>query len=110
MNLIIKDIDSEHFSELDALTFNRFESIQAGTAINLVLREDTDSGNTIFFDVKYRHSELVFKTPNRKDAMAIREARLERCGDFKKVRILFSQFYQTTTLKGLAIEGTVKKL
>lgn len=105
-----KDIDAKYFSNLENLIWKRFSDMQKNTTVHFLLREFTEAGEQIFFDVEYVHQQLIFRTEGQKDAVAIGKARLESQGEFKNVRILFSQYYETATLKGLSIEGNIKEI
>lgn len=87
-----------------------FESMPSGTIVRFDLRQYTETGTPMEFPIDYTHERFEFRTDGRKDAVAHGRG---KCIDLPSnegpVRILFSQYNQTATLKGLGwFEGQVK--
>ncbi len=100
--------DSKHFNLLPPLTPDFVAELSAGHELSLLLLEHVPSGGGVIFPVQYIHKELLYRTPEGKDAVALGTATLIDGGEFRDVRILFSRPHQTATLRGLTLEGQVK--
>src|SRR6266480_7268344 len=83
--------EKDHFDQLPPLTSESFVSLQNGDSLSLLLLTYTDQGVPLIFPVQYVHRELVYRSPNQKDAVAFGNARLDESQEFKEVRILFSR-------------------
>ena len=104
----MSSMDSQYFRELPPFTSDIAAVIESEAELLLLLLEHIDIGKSVIFPVQYKHRELIFRSPGKKDAVAFGVARLEHSGEFRDVRILFSRVHETATLKGLALEGQVK--
>lgn len=100
--------DSEYFHDLPALLAEDFRLMAPGKEVPLLLLEYFEAGGSAVFPIRYVHRELIFRTPGDKDAVALGTATMEGDGQPREARILFSQYQQTATLRGLALEGPVK--
>ena len=100
--------DSEYFHSLPPLTSDFVADMGVGQELSLFLLEYVPSGGGVIFAVQYIHSELSYRTPGQKDAVAFGTARLVDGGEFRDARILFSRPNQTASLRGLELEGQVK--
>ncbi|GAB2493125.1 hypothetical protein GCM10027084_02240 [Pseudoxanthomonas sangjuensis] len=99
--------DSDYFHQLPPLTSETVAALSAGSELSLLLLDlSTEKG--ILFPVQYTHRELTYRTPGNKDAVAFGSARLNGEGEYRNVRILFSQPRETAALRGLELEGHVK--
>lgn len=85
-----------------------FATLRQGSARRLALMEYVSDGPPVPFDVEYIHTEMEYRSPGRKDAVAHGTARLLDDGEFRPVRILFSRYHQSATLKGLVLEGKIQ--
>lgn len=100
-----------NFDELLPITSRELAELKAGDSLALVLLEYVSTGGRVLFRVQYIHRELTYRTPGQKDAVAFGTARLEDGGkEYREVRILFSQPNQTATMRGLTLEGKVKRV
>lgn len=69
----------------------------------------TPTGDGLLFPAEFVRGELEYRTPGQKDAVLHGVARMaDEDGDLRPARILFSQYHKTASLKGLALEGSVK--
>lgn len=100
--------DSDYFHDLPPFTVARAERLTEGEVVPLLLLEHVPTGGGVIFQVSYVHTEVSFRSPGRKDAVAFGRARLFDQDDLTQVRILFSQPRETATLRGLTLEGEVK--
>lgn len=100
--------DSAYFDSLPPLQPDFFRTLAPGKEIRLFLLERFEAGGSAVFPVRYVHKELTYRTPGNKDAAAYGTARLEDDGTPHEVRILFSQYHRTASMKGLELEGPVK--
>jgi hypothetical protein len=100
--------DSETFSSLRPLLVRDVSRLPCGSELTLALLEYVPTGRGVIFRINYKHRELTFRTPGKKDAVALGEASLEQDSAPRVARILFSQLYEAATMKGLPIEGAVK--
>jgi hypothetical protein len=105
----MESADSVYFRDLPPLTADVVAKLRPGHELSLVLLEHIGEGKSALFSVRYIHRELFYRSPGKKDAVALGTARLEDSGDFKEARILFSRPNSTATLRGLALEGQVKE-
>ncbi|MGJ4804445.1 hypothetical protein [Luteimonas sp. SDU82] len=96
------------FEDLPPLLVAEFERMAPGEERSLLLLEYFEAGGSATFPVRYVHRELAFRTPGQKDAVAFGTAMLEGDDQPREARILFSQYYQTATIRGLGLEGPVK--
>ena len=103
--------ERRHFDQLPALTSDSFIDVEAGRKFSLRLLTYIDEGVPLTFPVEYVHREIVYRSPNQKDAVAYGNARSEQSEEFKEVRILFSRPNATATLRGLGsfLTGHVKQ-
>lgn len=101
--------DSERFHHLAPMKASDFANIQAGKMVSLLMLHHVPTGGGVLFQVEFIPGELMYRTAGQKDAVLHGTARLVDGGsDFEQARILFSQYHQTATLKGLTLEGGVK--
>ncbi len=84
-----------------------FSSLRPGSARRFALMEYVSGGGAAPFGVEYLHGHIEYRSPGQKDAVAHGTARLVDGGEFRPVRILFSRYHQTATLKGLELEGRI---
>lgn len=99
---------SDYFRSLPAWTSDAVSKRNSGDTISLVLHTYTDDGLGITFPVQYIHRELIYRSPQQKDAVAFGVGRLFDSAEFQEVRVLFSRPNSTATLRGLVLEGEVK--
>lgn len=103
--------DREMFDALPPLQAEDFVRLPAGSRVSLYLLEHIELGKSVVFAVEYVHRELIYRSPGQKDAVAFGEGRLvDGAASSTDVRILFSRFQRTATLRGLKLEGQVKAL
>lgn len=101
-------VDSEYFRELPAFKLDMVAGLKVHDELSLLILEHIDIGKSVIFPVQYKHRELIYRSPVHKDAVALGVAKLEGSESFQDVRILFSQYHATATMRGLALEGQVK--
>lgn len=101
-------VETTKFEDLPPLLVAEFQRMVPGEARSLLLLEHFEAGGSATFPVRYVHRELAFRTPGQKDAVAFGTAMLEGEDQPREARILFSQYRQTATIRGLALEGPVK--
>ena len=97
------------FNQQRPLVIEDFLELSAGRLVSLVLLERLPAGGSALFAVQYIHSEVIFRSPGERDAVALGQARLvDSDTEYREVRIIFSRPNKTATLRGLVLEGQVK--
>jgi len=103
--------DSERFHDPPAMLVEHIVSAPLGRKLALLmLHHIQETGSGAIFHVEFMPERLEYRTPGQKDAVLHGTARLSDCQEaFRPARILFSKYHKTATLKGLALEGDVKR-
>jgi hypothetical protein len=96
------------FESLPAFLAASLKEISSGTEISLVMLNDL-WGPASAIPIKYIHRELAFRTSYERDPIAYGQACIVTSGEMKQVRILFNCPHATATMRGLEVEGHVKK-
>jgi hypothetical protein len=99
------------FKDLPDLLADYFRDLPSGATVRLVTVEHTPAEDwrpiSFVIDVEYHHEHFEYRNPGNKDAVAYGRASAEG-GRGQPVRILFSQFNRTATIRGLALGGRAK--
>ena len=98
-----------HFKRLPTLTWHRIASLESGDSINLLLKEVTETGSIILFNVIYIHKLINYLRDDKKYSIAYGQARLDSSDEFRDVRIILSTTLNSATLRGLSMVGEVKE-
>lgn len=107
--------DSERFFNLPALTVSKFLEMEPGDFLKLGVLEyietgDRDHSSGVIFPFIYTHERVEFRSPGQKDAVAFGQGCMEHDPEPRPCRILFSQYHQTASVRGLTFDGSVKAL
>ena len=103
------DREAKRFDRLPSLTSDALAEHHSGDELNLLLKTYTDGGAPLIYEVRYIHREVVYRSPKNGDPLAYGRARFEDSLDFAEVRILFLDAQSAGTLRGLPLEGKVKR-
>lgn len=106
--------DSKRFRELSPFLADSLAEVTAGASMTLAVLHYVDTGSDtpvgVIFEADYVHEALVYRTPGKRDAMATGRASTDGGRTYDDVRIYFSAYHQTAAIRGIAVDGNVKKL
>jgi hypothetical protein len=101
--------ESRRFELLPPVTTATLSALEPGEELAIAMKTYTDGGTPIIYNITYKHRETIYRNPGGKDPIAYGIGHFETDKNWADVRILCAEGQKTGVIRGLSLEGGVRK-